>query len=165
MSSNKSGWNKAYKQGYYRPKNPDKYIGDVTNIKFRSSWEYVFSDYLDINDKILKWACEQPIITYKDLQNKVHRYYPDFYYEMMRNDDPNNLERVIVEVKPAAELYPPVKPKKETAKTLERYEYAVRMHIKNKLKWSAAEEYAIKRKMKFVIITEDTLKRHGLLKP
>ena len=163
MSSNKSAWNNKYTQGVYNPVNVNKYIGDPTNIKFRSSWEYAFCKYLDLNEKILKWSCEQPIITYQDLRNKVHRYYPDFYYELMIGDDPNNYSRVIVEVKPSKELYPPNKPKNQTGKALENYEYAVRTHIKNKLKWNAAEEFAKSRGMQFVIITEDILKKSGIL--
>lgn len=163
--SNKSKWNSKYTQGLYNPVNPDKYIGNPLDIKFRSSWEYAFCKYLDLNEKIIKWSCEQPIITYQDLRNKVHRYYPDFYYEMLKNGDPQNLERVIVEIKPTTELYPPEKPKNETGKALENYEYAVRTHVKNKLKWNAAEDYARSRSMKFVIITEDTLIRHGLIPP
>ena len=145
MSSNKSGWNSKYKQGFYKLVNPDKYIGDPSNIKFRSSWEYAFSSYLDNNDKVMKWACEQPIISYVDLRNGLHRYYPDYYYEIKTNSNEDYMKRVIVEIKPKIELTPPIRPKNETQKALQNYEYAVRMHIKNKLKWSAAEEYAKKR--------------------
>lgn len=164
MSSNKSQWNSAYKQGFFKPQNISKYIGDTSNIKYRSSWEFSFATYLDMNPKILRWSCEQPIIMYQDLANTTHRYYPDFYYEIMVGDNANEFNRVIVEIKPKAELYPPERPKNETAKALENYEYAVRMHIKNKLKWNAAEDFAKKYKMQFVIITEDKLRQKGLLK-
>ena len=160
---NRSKFNAKYTQGKYTPQNPDKYIGNVTNIVFRSSWEYAFCVYLDKNDKIIKWACEQPVITYQDLRGKIHRYYPDFYYQIKRNGDANDFEQVIVEIKPSSELNPPKRPKKDTAKSLENYEYAVRTHIKNKLKWNAADEFARKNKMKFVIITEDRLKKEGLI--
>ena len=163
MSSNKSAWNNKYKQGFYKLINPEKYIGDPNNIKFRSSWEYAFCSYLDNNQKIMKWSCEQPVISYTDLRNKLHRYYPDFYYEL-KTDDINLMKRVIVEIKPKTELYPPERPKNETAKALENYEYAVSTHIKNKLKWSAAEEYAKKRGMEFAILTEDHLQKAGLIK-
>ena len=165
MSSNKSKWNPKYKQGLYTLIHPEKYIGNPLDIKFRSSWEGAFCRYLDTNDKIIKWGCEQPIITYSDLRGKVHRYFPDFYYEMLKNGDPSDLARVIVEIKPAVELEPPVKPKNETGKALENYEYAVRTHIKNKLKWSAASEYAQKTGMEYVIITENRLIKEGLIPP
>lgn len=160
---NRSKFNAKYNQGKFHPQNPDKYIGNLENIVFRSSWEYAFCVYLDQNEKIIKWACEQPIITYQDLRGRVHRYYPDFFYTTMVNGDPNNVKNVIVEIKPTTELNPPKKPKKDTAKSLENYEYAVRTHIKNKLKWNAAVEYAKKNKMEFVIITEERLKKEGLI--
>lgn len=163
MSSNKSSWNSKYKQGFYKLLNPNKYIGDPNNVKFRSSWEYVFCSYLDNNDKVIKWGCENLVISYTDLRGKLHRYYTDFYYEMKTNDE-NFMKKVIVEIKPKTELFPPSRPKNETAKALENYEYSMRTHIKNKLKWSAAEEYAKKRGMEFVIITEDHLQKAGLLK-
>lgn len=162
MSRNKSKLNKKYNQGKYQLRNPNKYKGDPNDVIYRSSWEFAFCNYLDVNDSILKWSCEQPIITYQDLRNKVHRYYPDFYYEKKTNDV-DGMVRVIVEIKPKVELFPPLKPKNETAKALENYEYSVRTHIKNKLKWSAAEEYAKKRGMQFVIITEDQLIKAGLI--
>jgi hypothetical protein len=165
LSSNKANWNPKYHQGVYNLLNPQKFIGNPIDIKFRSSWEGAFCRYLDTNDRIIKWGCEQPIITYSDLRGKVHRYYPDFYYEMVKNGDASNYERVIVEIKPTTELNPPEKPKNETGKALENYEYAVRTHIKNKLKWSAADEFAQKNGMRFVIITEDRLIREGLIPP
>jgi len=163
MSANKSkiGAGK-YKQGKYKLVNEAKYQGDPSSIIYRSSWEYVFCQYLDNHPDVIKWKCEDPVITYSDLRGKIHRYYPDFYYEMKTND--GDMERVIVEIKPKKELYPPKKPKNETAKALENYEYGIRTHIKNKLKWEASVTYARKRGMKFIIITEDYLKRAGLLR-
>lgn len=163
MSSNKSPFNNKYRQGYYKLINTSKYLGDPNNVKFRSSWEYAFCSYLDNNEKVMKWACEQPVITYQDLNGKTHRYYIDFYYQIKTNDD-NLMKTVIVEIKPKHELYPPTRPKNETSKALENYQYSVKMHIINKLKWSAASDYAKKRGMEFVIITEDHLQKAGLLK-
>jgi len=165
MSSNKSQWNDNYKQGLYNPVNPDKYIGNPLDIKYRSSWELAFCRYLDTNPLIKKWAMEQPIIMYKDTAGKTHRYYPDFTYSLAVEGDPLNYKTVIVEIKPAAELVPPVRPLNETGKALENYEYAVRQHIRNKLKWNSAYEYCIKNKAEFVIITEDRLIKEGLIPP
>ncbi len=165
MSSNKSKFNAKYTQGLYNPINPDKYIGNPLDIKFRSSWEYAFCRYLDTNEKIIRWACEQPIIMYHDTKGQSHRYYPDFYYHIMRNGDPLDYKKIIVEIKPASELIPPIRPLNETGKALENYEYAVRTHIKNKLKWSASVAFAEKMGMEFVIITEDRLIKEGLIPP
>lgn len=164
MSANKStiGGGK-YKQGKYKLINESKYKGDPSNIVYRSSWEQVFCQYLDNHKDVIKWACEDPVITYSKLNGKISRYYPDFYYEK-KSSDSDLVERVIVEIKPFKELSPPDRPKNETTKALSNYEYSLRMHVTNKLKWSAAEEYARKRHMKFIIITEKHLKKAGLLR-
>lgn len=165
MSSNKSKFNPKYKQGLYNLIHPEKYVGNPLDIKFRSSWEAAFCRYLDTNDRIIKWGCEQPVITYFDLRGKSHRYFPDFFYQVLRNGNVADLEQVIVEIKPSSELVPPIRPLNETAKALENYEYAVRTHIRNKLKWESASNYALKNGMKFVIITEDRLIKEGLIPP
>lgn len=165
MSSNKSKFNSKYQQGVYTLINPQKYIGNPLDIKFRSSWEQSFCRYLDTNDKIIKWTSEQPVITYFDSNNKPHRYFPDFYFEMLKNDDSMDYKRIIVEIKPSTELEPPKKPQNETGKALENYEYALRTYIKNKTKWSYAVDYANKNNMEFIIITEQRLIKEGLIPP
>lgn len=164
MSANKSqiGGGK-YKQGKYKLINTEKYKGDPSNIVYRSSWEQVFCQYLDNHKDIIKWACEDPVITYTDLRGKIHRYYPDFMY-IMKIDDEIGEKRVIVEIKPHKDLSPPDRPKKETTKSLSNYEYSIRQHIMNKLKWAAAEDYCRKRGMQFIILTEKHLKKAGLLR-
>jgi hypothetical protein len=165
MSSNKSKLNTKYNQGKYNPINPNKYIGNPLDIVYRSSWELAFCKYLDQNEKVIKWGCEQPIITYSDTKGSVHRYYPDYYYQICKNGNPLNFTQVIAEIKPASELNPPIKPLNETGKALENYEYAVRTYIKNKIKFSAAVDFADKNGMEFVIITEDRLIKEGLIPP
>lgn len=164
MSANKSqiGGGK-YKQGKYKLINESKYKGDPSNIVYRSSWEQVFCQYLDNHKDIIKWACEDPVITYSDLRNRLHRYYPDFYYEIKTNND-LGMKKVVVEIKPHKDLSPPTRPKNETTKSLSSFEYSLRQHITNKLKWSAAEEYCRKRGMEFIILTEKHLKKAGLLR-
>ena len=34
---------------------PDKYMGKFNEIVFRSSWEQMYAQWLDVNPKILKW--------------------------------------------------------------------------------------------------------------
>ena len=117
-----------------------------------------------MNEKILKWGMEMPIITYTDLRNKTHRYYPDFMYQICVNDDPHNFKTVVAEIKPSTELSPPIKPLNESGKKLESYEYAVRTYTKNLLKWSKSVDYCKNNGMEFIIITEKHLKQKGLIK-
>ena len=48
-----------YKQGFYYPKNPNKYVGDVDNIVYRSSWELRVFKWMDDNPSVLEWASEE----------------------------------------------------------------------------------------------------------
>ena len=50
------------RQGYFIPKNPDKYDGDLSQIIYRSSWEYKFLKFCDDNEKILKYSLYKFII-------------------------------------------------------------------------------------------------------
>lgn len=155
--------NKNYHQGLYVAKNPNKYMGNIQQIMYRSSWEFRFMFFLDNNPKITKWNSEGIIISYKDLRNKSHRYYPDFYYESVNDKDPNMIDKVIIELKPMKETKQPDKPLKESLKSLKNYEYDLKMYMKNKLKWGAAVEWCQKRGYKFVLITEEHLKKAGIL--
>ena len=49
---------KSYK-GLYRPTHPNKYIGDVTRIVYRSLLERKFMLYCDRNPDITYWASEE----------------------------------------------------------------------------------------------------------
>jgi hypothetical protein len=153
-----------YHQGYYKPFNPDKYMGDPTRIAFRSSWEYKFCTFLDTNDKILKWNSEGITITYQDTLGNFHRYYPDFYYEAVNSNNPDKIDKVVVEVKPYSDTQPPKKPMKESIKSLQNFEYSLKTFMKNKLKWGAASEWCAKRGLQFIIITEKHLEKAKILK-
>lgn len=169
MTRNRSriGANRRYKQGYYLLQNPDKYLGNPREIVYRSSWEHAFCKFCDLNDNVRKWSSEGLEIPYQitnDIgQTETHRYYPDFYLEMIKNGDLEKYDRLIVEIKPKSDTEYPLVPKKQTLKMLENHEYSLRMYKKNLHKWSYAKEWCEKRNMKFIIITEIDLKKKGLI--
>lgn len=168
MSKNRSRiGNKRYKQGKYVLQNYEKYLGNPSEIIYRSSWEFAFCRFCDLNEKVRKWSCEAIEIPYhisNDIgQTEIHRYYPDFYIEMIKNGDPEFYDRILIEIKPKSETQPPKKPQKQTLKMLENYEYSLRTYKKNLHKWAYAKEWCERRNMKFVIITEDDLKKKGLI--
>ena len=159
--------NKKYHQGVYILKNPIKYLGDPQKVVYRSSWEFAFCKFCDHSDNVKRWSAENIEISYQisnDVgQTEVHRYYPDFYVEMIKANDKESYERLVIELKPLKETLPPVKPKKQTMKVLENYEYSLRTFKKNLHKWAYAKEWCERRHLKFVIITEDELRRRGLI--
>lgn len=138
---------KNFRQGFFTPKNPDKYVGDVSKIRYMSSWELEFHNFLDNNPNVLSWSSEEIAIPYlKPTDRKIHRYYPDYWVKYKDRD--GNIIQEIIEVKPH----------KETRKTRARnpktrlYEditYAI-----NVAKWRAAKQFCDKYGIKFRIVTE-----------
>lgn len=158
--------NRKYKQGKYLVQNPQKYIG-TTPVLYRSSWEYAFCKFCDMNENVIRWSAESLEIPYQITnglgQIENHRYYPDFYVETI---DPNNSEthnRLIIEIKPKSETSYPTPPKRQTLKMLENYEYSLKMFKKNLHKWSYTKEWCERRNLIFKIITEEWLKEKGLI--
>ena len=141
----------SYKGKYY-PSYPRKYKGDPTNIIYRSLWERKFMVYCDKNDNILEWASEEIAITYRSpVDNRVHRYFPDFYMKVKERG--GKVKRYVIEVIPAKQTKPPVKPKRQTKGYIrEAYEYA-----KNQAKWKMAREFCADRQWEFKVVTEKEL--------
>ena len=141
----------SYKGKYY-PSYPRKYKGDPTNIIYRSLWERKFMVYCDKNDNILEWASEEIAIPYRSpIDNRVHRYFPDFYMKVKERG--GKIRRYVIEVKPAKQTKPPVKPKRQTKGYIrEAYEYA-----KNQAKWKMAREFCADRQWEFKVVTEKEL--------
>jgi hypothetical protein len=141
----------SYK-GKFRPSNPKKYRGDPTNIIYRSLWELKFMNYCDKNENIITWASEEIVIPYKSpIDNRYHRYYPDFYIKYKNTS--GKIVESLIEIKPSKQVNGP-KPQKTRSKKYisEVYEYA-----KNTAKWEAAKEYCDDRKWEFKILTEHDL--------
>ena len=139
--------------GKYRPRYPKKYKGDPTNIVYRSLWEKKFMNYCDITESVSEWQSEEFWIPYRSpLDNRVHRYFPDF---LIKYQDNNGRRRImVVEIKPKKETKMPVtNPKKRT----KSWAYSVRTYAVNQAKWKAAKEYCRDRDYEFKIMTEDDL--------
>ena len=139
-------------KGKYKPTYPEKYLGDPTNIIYRSLWERKFCKYCDLNDSIIKWASEEITIPYRSpIDNRIHRYFPDFYIKY--RDSNGAIKNSLIEIKPLKQTIPPVKPNRQTKKYLyEAYEYA-----KNQAKWKVAREFCEDRQWEFKVLTENEL--------
>lgn len=139
-------------QGYFKPKNPQKYRGDPSNIIYRSSWELRFMMYLDDHPDVIQWQSEEFFIPYKSpIDGRWHRYFPDFLIKK-RNKE-GLTETVLVEIKPLAQTKPPKKQDKVT----KRYITEVKTWGVNEAKWKAALEFCKDRKWTFHIFTEKDL--------
>tara|TARA_X000000368_G_scaffold174084_1_gene137264 strand:+ start:10327 stop:10764 length:438 start_codon:yes stop_codon:yes gene_type:complete len=141
----------AYK-GKYQPSFPRKYKGDPTNIVFRSLWERKFMVYCDKNANVLEWASEEIAIPYvSPVDQKPHRYFPDFYMKVKETG--GAIKKYVIEVKPLKQCSPPKKPKRQTKGYIrEAFEYA-----KNQAKWKEAREWCADRQWEFKVVTEKEL--------
>lgn len=135
-----------FKQGYFTPKNPHKYIGDVTKIRYMSSYEYEMHQFLDNNPNVLRWGSEIICIPYvKPTDQRVHKYYPDYYVEY--RDRQGHVHKEVLEVKPHAQTKRPRANSKHAL--YENLTLAV-----NVAKWQAAQTWCAERGIAFRIITE-----------
>ena len=91
----------SYKGKYY-PRYPKKYKGNPRNIIYRSLWERKFMNYCDLNETISEWQSEEFWIPYRSpIDNRVHRYFPDFFLKYI--DKKGKKRTMVVEVKPKKE--------------------------------------------------------------
>jgi hypothetical protein len=140
----------AYKSKF-TPKNPNKYVGNHNNIICRSLWERTFCKYLDENTNVIRWSSEELQIPYvSPVDNKVHMYYPDFLFEVKKQ---NEVETVVVEIKPDKQTKQP-EPGKKSKRTFitEVMQYEI-----NKAKWKSATKFCVEHGWKFMIITENNM--------
>ena len=141
----------AYR-GKYRPKSPNKYNGDPTNIVYRSSWELRLMNWLDSNNNVIKWSSEEVVVPYKHpITGRWHRYFPDFMAVMKDKNSTN--KTYMIEVKPKKQVDPPEKKTKIT----KRYIQEVQTYAINSYKWKYAKEYCKDRNWIFIVITEKEL--------
>lgn len=142
---------RKYHQGTFVPKHPEKYVGDVSKIAYRSSWERKFMGWADSNPNVVYWQSEEVIIPYMSpVDHKPHRYFVDFTIRV--RDKNGNLKNYLVEIKPKAQTLPPTARKKT-----KRYLEEVATYMVNQAKWEQADAWANKRGMQFVVLTEEHL--------
>jgi len=110
-------------------------------------------DFCDKNPNIMEWGSEEVIIPYRcPTDGRVHRYYPDFYIKVKSRS--GLISKYIIEVKPKKQTKKPNEnPKRKSA----AWKREVQTYLKNRAKWSAAENFCEDRQMKFMILTEDHL--------
>lgn len=133
-----------YYQGKYKIKNPHKYMGDINNIIYRSSWELKFLNWCDSNQHVIKFSSEEVVIPYiSPVDNRPHRYFVDFKIVLSTG------KTYLIEIKPAAQTVPPTG-KKKTKRLLQE----TATFLVNQAKWDAAEKFAKIRGWEFKVLTE-----------
>jgi hypothetical protein len=138
-------------KGLFHPKNPKKYNGNADNIVYRSSWEIRVMKWLDDNPSVIWWASEEIAIPYKSpIDQRVHRYFPDFIVKLKQKNGKETI--LILEVKPESQTKQPVRKRKTQRFIQESVTYAV-----NQEKWRAADLFCKEHGWQFKVLTEKDL--------
>jgi hypothetical protein len=155
---------KRRKTGLFVPKNPNKYLGRLDKIWFRSGLELDFYKELDLDPKVLCWEAEPErfkVNYMSPIDKKIHTYFLDAYCKKLVG----GMEReFLIEVKPKSQVLPP-KPPKPTGdmavdrKRNSRYKAKKKNHIIIHEKRKAAQKMAQKMGMLYIFKTEDSIKK------
>lgn len=122
-----------FKQGLFVPTHPEKYVGNVNKIWYRSSYELQTFEFLDRNPNVKRWASEEIHIDYFDIvSQKMRKYYPDIWVEYVTAD--GEVKQEIIEIKPRSQVRKPNSRHKHYASEALTFET-------NKCKWAAAEDW------------------------
>ena len=172
--------NARTKQGYYKVRYKDKYIGDPGLVIYRSSWEYSFCKWCDFSPSIKRWQSEPVAIPYFDKVSKLEeckklgldpnnpknwqqkKYNADFWCEIDKGGEV--LEKWLVEIKPKSKLIKPKPPVREAPlKEQKKFNREAKEYLLNEAKFEAMNAWAKRNGAKFYIFTEDHLSRYGII--
>jgi hypothetical protein len=135
-----------FARGKFAMKHPEKYVGTKVPT-YRSSWEWTFMNFCDMNKSVQKWASEAVQIPYKDpLTGRQTVYVPDFFIQYL--DKNNKLIVELIEIKPASQ---------SILERVGKNKYNQAQFIKNQAKWTAATLWCKQQGIKFRILNENDI--------
>ncbi len=144
---------KNYIQNFFTPLHPEKYLGNVKDIVYRSSYELKAFHWCDSHPDILEWSSETISIKYFDpTTNKIRRYFPDLFIKI--KEQTGEIKRYIIEIKPKRQTVPPKATGRKKTKT---FLAESRIYAKNNAKWEAAKSFCKDNGIIFKLVTETEL--------
>lgn len=139
-----------FAQGKYALKHPEKYIGGRTPT-YRSSWEFAFMRFCDMNESVTQWASEAIRIPYRNpLSGKMTIYVPDFFIVYTDKTGKQHVE--LIEVKPSNHT---------KVENLGNSRNNKLHFIINQAKWQAARAFCAQKGMIFRVINEGDIFHQG----
>lgn len=142
--------NTNYKQGFFYPRNLDKFVSKDNKAIYRSGLELEYFRILDKNPNVLKWGSEEVVVPYF-FENKWHKYYVDLFVVFKFGE---STKKYFIELKPYSQTIEPKVNKRKKQMTML---YEAKQWAKNQAKWKAATEFAKKNGWEFHILTEKDL--------
>jgi len=132
-------------KGLFTPQFPSKYTGEYP-IVYRSTWELEFMRYCDNHPDVMEWASEPIKIPYSNpLNGKQSIYIPDFLVTYKKRGGTPSTK--LIEIKPLHEA--------SEAHARNTKDAAIR--ARNEAKWGAATQWAGRRGVDFLVLTEAEL--------
>lgn len=142
--------NTNYKQGFFYPRNLDKFVSKENKAIYRSGLELEYFRILDKNPNVLKWGSEEVVVPYF-FENKWHKYYVDLFVIFKFGE---STKKYFIELKPYSQTVEPKQSKRKKQMTML---YEAKQWAKNQAKWKAATDFAKKNGWEFHILTEKDL--------
>lgn len=141
------------RQGAFHPNNPDKYVGNLCQIYYRSGWEFEFYKWLDDSPNVVRWSSESVQVPYiNPLDKKQHRYFIDVYMEVMMGGEKI---KWLIEIKPHKYTVFPKQPKKKTQSAMKNYVIDYNKTLVNIAKFKAAKYYSEQLGALFGVVSKD----------
>lgn len=169
--------NAKFRQGYYTSTSGKCLTRE--NI-YRSSWEIGFYEWCDRTPAVVRWASEPIAVEYRNpvgnleycAKNKldpndprnwpIARYYTDAWIELQGSD--GKIRKIFVEIKPYCQTQRPQPvPSDAPLRQQKAFNRAARIYLQNSAKWAAAKKYFESRGAEFMVFTEHTLEKLGIL--
>lgn len=149
--------NSKHSEGYYCVVNEDKYIGDVGNVIYRSSYELNFYRQLDMDENVKYWVVEPPelkIRYFNPVRQKWSQYFPDaFCVKIIGGKE----VKCLLEVKPKNKLKAPNKYGGSDPKKISSYQRRLGEYKVIDAKRKASVDFAKMKGMHYIFITENTV--------
>lgn len=150
------------KKAKYHLKNPSKYYGANSPI-YKSGWEAQIFDFMDTNDRVLKWAYENfQVPYYNPVLRRQSVYFPDIFCHVKQVN--GEVKQFLIEIKPYKFTIPPSEPKSPktmNSNTIKKYQKGMIRYQKAKLdyavnisKWQQAKSWCDRHKIEFKLVTE-----------
>ena len=142
--------NTNYEQGFFYPRNLNKFVGKENKAIYRSGLELEYFRILDKNPNVIKWGSEEVVVPYF-FENKWHKYYVDLFVVFKFGE---STKKYFIELKPYSQTIEPKVNKRKKQMTML---YEAKQWAKNQAKWKAATDFAKKNGWEFHILTEKDL--------
>ena len=142
----------SYK-GRFIPSHPEKYVGNIHRIIYRSGWERSVMVKLDRHPGIVQWSSEPMGIPYvSPLDGRTHKYFPDLWMKVKTKN--GDMETFLVEIKPFRQSVAPNLQDSFDGRKKKRYLRDSISFAINNAKWTSARRLCESQKWKFKVWTE-----------